>query len=211
MNKPKIRAKLRVPALALFALLVGCNSSKPRESEEALVQASPKTPLPKLVEAPSAVAPEPALPVREVGEDGWVEVFSYRFRASRFERCPVSEGASNDTGGLRLGVLVHVKAKYDELLVAARDFTLQKGGVIVSSEIAPTRCGTAPLLRPTQLKSGQIASGLVVFQVPEAAFVPSATLVYQATRWGGAPRATLAIPQCWPSCSGPTLAAGGRR
>ena len=144
-------------------------------------------------------------------EDGWAEVFSYRFKASRFERCPTSEKSRNGDGGnFRLGITVHVKAKYDALFVASRDFTLQKDGVIVNTELEPAPCGSGSLLRPTQLKRGQIASGLVVFQLADAAFVPRATLAYQATRWGGAPRATLPVPACWPNCAGTTLAAGTR-
>jgi hypothetical protein len=152
---------------------------------------------------PPVASLEPADAPPELTEDGWVDTFSYRLKATRFQPCPKGSRpapADVEPTSLLLGVVVQVRAKYDELLVASRDFTLEKGGVILSTEIDPEPCGSTPLLRPRQLKNGQVASGVVVFRVPEGAFVPGATLAYRATRWGGAPRAALLVPACWPNC-----------
>lgn len=186
----------------ISGVLAACNAPKPRERPaEARAVESSSLPQP-------AASLEPASAPPEVTKDGWVDVFSYGMKASHFQRCPKSgqAGAESEPASLRLGVLVHVRAKYDELLVAARDFTLEKDGVILSTEIDPEPCGGTAPLRSRQLKSGQVATGLVVFRVPETTFVPGATLAYRATRWGGAPRAELSIPACWPSCPGDAVA-----
>jgi len=196
---------LRFSLVWMLGALAACNAPRPRDEptpsppreKNGEVQAV----VPSSASAPAA-SPEPTDGPLEVTEDGWVDTFSYRMKAIRFLRCPKSAraGTSADAepSSLLLGVLVQVRAKYDELLVAPRDFTLEKGGVIVSTEIEPEPCGIAALLQPRQLKSGQVTTGLVVFRVPEAAFVPAATFAYRATRWGGAPRAALSVPACWP-------------
>jgi len=191
---------LRLPSIWVLGALVACNASKPQEKPEQAKVAAPA--LSASAVAPLAASAEPAAASLEQDQDGWVEVFSYRLKASRFQRCPKDEGPTGgaEPGSFLLGVTVHVRAKFDELLVAARDFTLEKDGVILSTEIDPKPCGGSALLKPRQLKRGQVASGVVVFRVPQSAFVPSATLAYRATRWGGAPRAALAVPACWPDC-----------
>jgi hypothetical protein len=204
---------LRFLLVSTLAALAACNTSKPQEklledsskSREKPAQAGPAVPSslpPPIASVETAEAPP------ELTEDGWVDTFSYRMKASHFQRCPKGQRAAVDAEpeSLLLGVLVQVRAKYDDLLVAPRDFTLEKNGVIVSTEIDPEPCGGAALLRPRQLKSGQVATGLVVFRVPEPAFVPAATVAYQATRWGGAPRAALSVPACWPSCANAAVA-----
>jgi hypothetical protein len=193
---------LRFLSVWMLGALAACNASKPRE-KPVEVQAVMPSSLP-----PPVASLEPPDAPPELTDDGWVEAFSYRMKASRFQRCPKGgrAGTEAEPASLLLGVLVQVRAKYDELLVASRDFTLEKDGVILSTEIDPEPCGGAALLRPRQLKSGQVATGLVVFRVPEAAFVPAATLAYRATRWGGAPRAALSIPACWPGCPSEAVA-----
>ena len=94
-----------------------------------------------------------------------------------------------------LALSVDVFAKYDELLVASRDVKLESAGIILDSEINPTvdaRCGA--LLRPRQLKQGQIASGVVLFSVPPEFDTRSVVVSYRATRWGGAPRLEVTLP-----------------
>ena len=193
---------LRLWLVWICGALAACNAPKPQEpaaKPRAVVSAS----LP-----PPVASVEPANAPPELTDDGWVDVFSYRMKASRFQRCPQGgrAGAEAEPASMLLGVVVQVRAKYDELLVASRDFTLEKDGVILSTEIDPEPCGGVPLLQPRQLKSGQVATGLVVFRVPQAAFVAAATLAYRATRWGGAPRAALSIPACWPGCSSAAVA-----
>jgi hypothetical protein len=198
---------LRLLLVSTLAALAACNTSKPQEK---LVEDSSKPgekPAQAAPAVPSSLPPpvaslETADAPPELTEDGWADTFSYRMKASHFQRCPKGQraGADAEPESLLLGVLVQVRAKYDDLLVASRDFTLEKNGVILSTEIDPEPCGGTALLRPRQLKSGQVATGVVVFRVPEAAFVPAATLAYRATRWGGAPRAALSVPTCWPSC-----------
>ena len=78
--------------------------------------------------------------------------------------------------------------------MAGRDVTIEKDGVIIRSEVNPKpSTGCSPLLEPRTLRHNQVASGVVVFQVADEAFVRSSTIAYQPTRWGGAPHVQVPV------------------
>jgi hypothetical protein len=103
-----------------------------------------------------------------------------------------------------MGVAVRARAKADELFLTPRDFTLERGGVIVASRHVgpPTLPRCLPLLPAKQLRAKESVRGFVLFEVP-AAFrggdVP-VVLAYRPTRWGGARRVELPLPSCLDTC-----------
>jgi hypothetical protein len=153
--------------------------------------------------AVAATASE-ALPL-DAGLGGWVETASYKFKVSGVAPCAMPapvRSASNDGSAesvpedrpQRVGVTVHVGAKFDEFFVSGRDVTIVKGGVIIQPEVNPKpSAGCSPLLEPKTLRHDQVASGVVVFQVEDEAFVRSSTIAYQPTRWGGAPHVQVPV------------------
>jgi hypothetical protein len=123
----------------------------------------------------------------------WLDGNIYRFRFEDVVSCPPPGiGAT-----ARIGAVVRVTSKLNELLVASRDFKLEAGGVILDSAIltkAPAGC--APLLTPKSVGAGKTAAGVVVFDVP-AEFNPEQRPVkisYQPTRWGGARKVEALLP-----------------
>jgi hypothetical protein len=141
----------------------------------------------------------------DAGLGGWIESAAYKFKVSGVAPCalPASlRSASNDGSAesvpedrpLRIGVTVHVAAKFDEFFAAGRDVTIEKDGVIIRPEVNPKpSAGCTPLLEPRTLRHDQVAGGVVVFQVPDEAFVRSGIIAYEPTRWGGAPRVQLRV------------------
>ncbi len=121
----------------------------------------------------------------------WLEGNIYRFRLDDVRKCPPPAVA----GGARIGAVVRVTSKVDEVFVAPRDVKLESGGVILDSAIvtkAPDGCG--PLLAPKSMRAGKTNDGVVVFDVPPE-FNPEhrpVKITYQPTRWGGAKRVEAA-------------------
>jgi hypothetical protein len=142
-------------------------------------------------------------PGEHVAAGEWVDAAPYKFRLTSIQRCreagaPVAvRPPSADGPARRLGFVVQVMSKYDGLLVHPRDVSLQKDGVIFQSEPPDDDCGRA--LRPRSMKHDETISGMVTFQLPDDQ-ARSAKLVYQATRWGGAPPAETTIPDCLDAC-----------
>jgi hypothetical protein len=142
----------------------------------------------------------------------WVVTAPYRFRLTRIERCktagapparPPSDGRS-----VRLGFVVEIQSKYDGFLAHPRDVTLQKTGVIYSSEPNGAGCNGAALT-PTMMKHDQTIRGVVTFQLPSEDDARSAKIVYEPTRWGGAPRAQAKVPDCLDACAPNVASAAG--
>ena len=82
----------------------------------------------------------------------WLEGNIYRFRLDDVRKCPPPAGG----GGARIGAVVRVTSKVDEVFVAPRDIKLESGGVILDSAIldkAPGGCG--PLLAPKSLRRSE--------------------------------------------------------
>jgi hypothetical protein len=152
----------------------------------------------------AAAAQSEALPL-DAGLGAWIESAAYKFKVSGVTPCAIpapARSASNDGAAesvpvdrpQRIGVTVHVAAKFDEFFVSDRDVTIEKDGVIIQPEVHPTpSAGCSPLLEPKALRHDQLASGVVVFQVEDEAFVRSSTIAYQPTRWGGAPRVQVPV------------------
>jgi hypothetical protein len=152
----------------------------------------------------AAVAPSEALPL-DAGLGAWIESAAYKFKVSGVTPCAIptpprsasSDGAAESVPvdrPQRIGVTVHVAAKFDEFFVSGRDVTIEKDGVIIQPEVHPApSTGCSPLLEPRTLRHDQVASGVVVFQVEDEAFVRSSTIAYQPTRWGGAPRVQVPV------------------
>ena len=134
-----------------------------------------------------------------------IESAAYKFKVTSVAPCalpaPVRSAANDGSAEavpedrqLRVGVTVHVLAKFDEFFVAGRDVTIEKDGVIIQPEVQPKpSTGCSPLLEPKAMRHDQVASGVVVFQVPDEAFLRSSTIAYQPTRWGGAPRVQVPV------------------
>jgi hypothetical protein len=130
-------------------------------------------------------------PLPSAGE--WLDGRIYRFRLEASRRC----GPAANPDSLRIGVVVRVESKMDELLVAARDVKLQSGGIILDSlVIAKAPAGCAPLLAPSSLRAKKATAGAVIFDVPPEIVSASqpVRVVYQPTRWGGAHRVEAALP-----------------
>jgi hypothetical protein len=148
----------------------------------------PTSPAPADGEA-DAASPPPA------SKGTWLEGTIYRFRLDDVRNCPPPPPSL--PGGKRIGAVVRVASKVDEVFVAPRDFKLQSGGVILDSAMidkAPPGCG--PLLAPKSLRAGKTADGVVVFDVPPE-FNPEGRpvkITYQPTRWGGARRTEALLP-----------------
>lgn len=123
----------------------------------------------------------------------WLDGNIYRFRLDDVRKCPPPAVA----GGARIGVVVRVTSKVDEVFVAPRDVKLESGGVILDSAIvtkAPDGCG--PLLAPKSMRAGKTNDGVVVFDVPPE-FNPDhrpVKVTYQPTRWGGAKKVEALLP-----------------
>jgi hypothetical protein len=115
--------------------------------------------------------------------------------------------------GSWLGVAVRARAKSNEMFVTARDFSLEKGGVILQGRhVDPPRLPRcSPLLSPKELRANQSLRGFVLFEVP-ASFrrgdVPL-VLAYHPTRWGGARRVEFRVPACLDTC--PDLKTAARK
>jgi hypothetical protein len=139
----------------------------------------------------AAAAADPARPPASRGD--WLDGNIYRFRLDAVRACP----AAAADGAARVGVIVRVASKIDELLVAPRDFKLESDGVILESAVAAKALGAcAPLLAPKSLRAGKTADGVVVFDLPPG-FNPDrrpVKLTYQPTRWGGAHRVEAILP-----------------
>ena len=151
---------------------------------------------------PPPAAPPPPAPAADAATEEasppapkgtWLEGNIYRFRLDDVRKCPPSAVA----GEVRIGAVVRVTSKVDEVFVAPRDVKLESGGVILDSAMldkAPAGCG--PLLAPKSLRAGKTADGVVVFDLPPG-FNPEGLpmkITYQPTRWGGARRVEALLP-----------------
>lgn len=203
----------KVSALALASTLTQCH--KDSNTTLSVSSSAPS----KAAQAPSANTPSqaPALPAEapaavEPGLGEWIVAAPYKFRLTRVQRCGPARAKTGQTeadgSAVRLGFVVEIQSKYDEFLAHPRDVTLQKHGVIYSSEPNGSGCdGTA--LAPTMLKRDQLLRGVVTFQLPTEDDARSAKIVYEPTRWGGAPRVEANVPDCLDACA-PNVASAKR-
>jgi len=198
----KLKRRSRLPAAAVasvFALLLLGQCRR----EDVAPPPAPSTvangaraggPPPAGPPAPAAAADpatDEASPPASKGT--WLEGNIYRFRLDDVRRCPPPAVP----GGARIGAVVRVTSKVDEVFVAPRDVKLESGGVILESAIlqkAPDGCG--PLLAAKSMRAGKTNDGVVAFDIPPG-FNPDnrpVKITYQPTRWGGAKRVEALLP-----------------
>lgn len=164
------------------------DATPPAATERARVVPEPREALPAAADAASDAESSP-----EPSQGRWLEGNIFQFRMDGIRRCtpPALVGFT------RIGILVRVTSKMDELLVAPRDVKLEAGGVILDSTVLPTAPGgCAPMLAPKSLRAGKSAAGVVVFDLPTGFNAEHRALkvTYQPTRWGGARRVEAVVP-----------------
>ena len=164
---------------------------------DATPPAAPETtrPAPEPRDAPPAVADaaSDAESPLEPSRGRWLDGNIYQFRLEDIRRCTPPALA----GFARIGILVRVTSKMDQLLVAPRDVKLEAGGVMLDSAVLPSAPGgCAPLLAPKSLRAGKSVAGVVVFDLPAGFNAEHRPLkvTYQPTRWGGARRVEAVLP-----------------
>jgi hypothetical protein len=152
--------------------------------------------------AATASARPPSAETPFVGQElkvgSFVETSAYKIRVHHVVRCadPAATDKVPNDRRVRVAAKVEIFSKYDDFFVSAKDVELDKGGVIIQSErqVKPSAECT-PLLEQKRLAHDQTATGYVVFQVPDEAFVRGAVVAFEPTRWGGAPRAEIPIAE----------------
>jgi hypothetical protein len=201
-NRPQFLGPVVV--VALTSLLTQCQ--KDVQQEPAAINVPPVASGPGSASAAPKQAVGGATDERhpEVGLGEWADAYPYKFKLTSVKRCPLGKASAQASGSgksIRVAFTVHVLSKYDGLFVHPRDFRLEKDGVIIGSDWGAepiAECGA--LLKERTMKHDAIASGVVTFQVPDENYPRSAKLVYQATRWGGAPPAETKVPDCLDAC-----------
>jgi hypothetical protein len=210
-------------ALPSALSLLHCRREPEPERASAAQESTPARSLPKAgAELPPAPPSTPVVPAASgslaletraapnptlhAGLNQWLEASLYRFKVASMRHCsgsaPVATASVSAEGSdLRLSVNVSITAKVDSLLASPRDITLERDGVILQAELQPsTACGV-PL--PTkQLRRGETAAGVVNFVLPSRDFDKRLRLHFAPTRWGGAPAATVELPECLADCAG---------
>ena len=165
--------------------------------------------------ATEETAQTPPVPATEAAAGEWTDSALYRFRMTAIRRCPdsrvhaPSDAPATDGDVIRMALTVQVEAKAS-VLVSARDIALEHDGVVYASELPSgqdPRCG--PPLRTKQLAANERTSGAILFTLPESE-ARAATLVFSPTRWGGAPRVAVAMPDCLDECRKPPRARTGK-
>jgi hypothetical protein len=147
--------------------------------------------------------------------DQKAESHRYDVQLDQAVRCqPAAASANGDR--IWVGFAVRVRSKTKGLFVTARDFSLEKQGIVLQPRHVnpPLLEGCLPLLRGKPMDANtEPNQGFVLFEVP-ARFrnddVPM-TLAYQPTRWGGAARVELSVPSCLDRCDSPRTKPEQRR
>jgi hypothetical protein len=192
-------------AAAALLLVVLASAPTARAVSPAPVAAAPRAPHP----IPSAdLDPFPEGPVPP---GAWSESTLYRFRLERIERCG-ADGMQR-AGALKgeaswVGVYVTVEAKQPKVFASPRDLELRRGGVILPATFVnlPDLPGCKPVLKGTRLRPAGSAAGFALFAVPKTFRIRTddpIVLSYRPTRWGGARRAEVPIPECFDACVKP--------
>jgi hypothetical protein len=150
-------------------------------------------------------------PAGPVAPGAWSENKLYRFRLERVEACGVGPASlKGETSWV--GAFFTVEASGSRVFVSPRDLELRRGGVVLSATFInpPSLPGCRPLLNARRLKVGETTSGFALFEVPKTFRIKTddpIVLSYRPTRWGGARRAEVPIPECLDACARPWLSA----
>jgi hypothetical protein len=193
-----------VSVLALGALLAGgCRKAdeKALDGERApLASAVARAPLaaPSASAAASEQDAEPG-PTEVAWTDGgtWIasDIYDFKLESAKYCAKPVQKGDAGEAkpGAVWLGVKAHVLAKTDEVFIDRRHATLRDKGIYFQASLDPEPLGgCTPGFKPVQLKKGQVTSGYIVFELPNA--WPNLVLEFQPVRWGGAGRVRAKVP-----------------
>jgi hypothetical protein len=189
--------------------------------------------------APPAMAPaaSPApklllqLPPGAAGD--WVEARHYRFRVLDAFPCdeaqtaevldssecapteldpkPLSATTPGKPGHFRLGVAIEIEAN-DAVFATPKAVVLEKDGQVFFATMAPRPTAACrALLTPRALHSSERASGIVVFEAPDAGYLAGATLTFRPPRWGYESKARVVLPDCFgKDCPRPAQTAEAR-
>lgn len=193
---------------AVVVLLSACRAT-PDESQ------APPRPAP-LAPTPAAAKLPLELPPGRAGD--WVEAKRYRLRVLDALPCdePPAEGTTvpvDDTvepdmrppsattpgkpGHFRLGVALEVEAN-DTVFTTPRAASLEKNGKVFPGIVDPRPSAACrALLAPRTLRSAERASGIVVFEAPNAEYLKGATLKFHPPRWGRESRVSVVLPSCF--------------
>jgi hypothetical protein len=145
----------------------------------------------------------------------WIETVFYKYRFEGLKACEAGR-ASPDAGAATaagppakpattvVGALIFTTAVVNQLFVSPRDFSLERGGLILNARYPdpPALPACSPAFMHKYLGRGKTARGFVLFDVPPSFRLASGPIqfVYKPTRWGGAPRAAITIPDCFDGC-----------
>jgi hypothetical protein len=169
-------------------------------------------------ETKASAVPKPVLEPPPTAAGDWVEARHYRFRVLEAFPCdeqhtaaapdnvsdttlldtkPLSATTPGKPGQYRLGVAIEVEAN-DTVFVTPRAVELEKNGKVffATMEPRPTAACRA-LLTPQGLHSSERASGIVVFEAPDADYLTSATLTFRPPRWGHESKARVVLADCF--------------
>jgi hypothetical protein len=215
--------------LAASAGLGACQKDAPPEAAPAKPPAPAPVPRPPPPPLPLGAVPERggehvpdagAEPARPLASGDWSENTKYKFRFDGIEACGAatqplgpSRSPSGPAGQFRgetswVGARITIHAKVPELIISARDIELSRGGVILRSRYIdpPVLARCQPLLPTKQLLPDENIEGFAVFEVPksfrENKQGKPIVLSYRPTRWGGAKRVEIPIPDCFDACAG---------
>jgi hypothetical protein len=129
----------------------------------------------------------------------WVEGDSLRFKVEAVVKASKGSGAP-----ALLAFVVRIVAGRGEIFISPRDISLEAGGVILQTKVSPeaVAAGGSPALTAQRLAAGHSLRGSVIFAVsPEfRASTAPMILAYRPTRWGGAGRLEVRIPNCLEAC-----------
>jgi len=161
-----------------------------------------------------------------VGKGRWSENRLYKFRIERVAPCGETSprpGATPRPGINRVsqfrgetswvGALFSLEAR-DHLFGSPRDLELRRGGVVLNAaQFKEPPPGCAPLALPRDLRAGDSLRGYALFEVPKGFRTKTEDPIvfsYRPTRWGGARRVEVPIPECFDACPETPVVATGK-
>jgi hypothetical protein len=188
-------------AFSLFTTAFACHkadeSSLGGKERSPALSASAVASARAVTEAPERDADSEASALSELppGDGGtWIasDIYDLKLASAKYCSKPASKGDASE-GKVWLGVKLDILAKTDEVFLDRRHATLRDKGVYFQASLDPEPfAGCTPPFKPVQLKRGQTTSGYVVFELPQA--WPNLVLEFQPTRWGGAGRVKVKVP-----------------
>jgi hypothetical protein len=110
---------------------------------------------------------------------------------------PASATTPAKPGHYRLGVAIELEAN-DTVFATPKGAVLEKNGKVFGGIVDPRPSPACRvLLEPRTLRSGERASGIVVFEAPSPDYLTGATLKFRPPRWGQESRVGVVLPSCF--------------